>query len=125
MFWPQPFDLNQTVKGCQGQWGLSAEAVRPYSPAIRWGGVRLDTTSNIVFSNGQLDPWMPGGVTKNVSESVVAIVIHGVGHHMDLMFSDPLDPPSVIQARQIEVEHISKWIKGATVAAAAAPAETN
>jgi hypothetical protein len=32
-------------------------------------------------------------------------------HHLDLMFSHPLDPPSVTAARQTELKHITKWIQ--------------
>ncbi len=41
---------------------------------------RVQGVSNIVFSNGDLDPWSGGGVTRNVtgSPSVVAIVIEQV-----------------------------------------------
>jgi hypothetical protein len=34
-------------------------------------------------------------------------------HHLDLMFSHPLDPPSVIAARKVQLRHIKHWIKQA------------
>lgn len=34
-------------------------------------------------------------------------------HHLDLMFSHPLDPPSVKAARATEEQHISRWIEQA------------
>ncbi|GIL58532.1 hypothetical protein Vafri_13455 [Volvox africanus] len=31
-------------------------------------------------------------------------------HHLDLMFSNPADPPSVRAARQMEMRHVRRWI---------------
>ena len=31
-------------------------------------------------------------------------------HHLDLMFSNPLDPPSVREARALEEHYITKWV---------------
>lgn len=49
---------------------------------------------------------------KSVSESVVALVIEQGAHHLDLMFSNPLDPESVKAARASHREHMQKWIDG-------------
>lgn len=47
-----------------------------------YGGLKLGAASNIVFSNGLLDPWSSGGVTKNISSSVVAVVLDLGAHHL-------------------------------------------
>lgn len=52
-----------------------------------------------------------GGVLKNMSDSLVAVIIPEGAHHIDLMFSNKLDPPSVKQARAFELENIRKWIE--------------
>ena len=89
--------------------------------------------SNIVFSNGLLDPWSAGGVYKhqevpkedweifssdqalvqNITKNdIVALVIPYGGHHTDLMYSSIQDPNCVTQARNIEEQYIAKWIDG-------------
>lgn len=35
--------------------------------------------SNIVFSNGLLDPWHGGGVMRDISDTLVSLVIPEVG----------------------------------------------
>jgi hypothetical protein len=53
-------------------------------------------------------------VTRNETgawgRDIVPILIPDVGHHMDLMFSNKLDTPGVIQARELERAYIAKWI---------------
>lgn len=121
--------------------------------------------SNIVFSNGDLDPWKGGGVLTNNTQNpnYVAIIIPHVrtptvtpvptsvrratppmpspplhapppldhtrhcltltliamltiaaatqgAHHLDLRASNPADPVSVIEARNVHRHHIRQWI---------------
>ena len=97
------------------------------------GRVLDGMTSNIVFSNGLLDPWsaagvyipdnhnttstafqsrriMPGLTLQTHENGLVALLLDHGGHHSDLMFSDPHDPPAFTKAREIEGEYIQKWI---------------
>eukprot|EP00955_Chlamydomonas_euryale_P051004 354731-Chlamydomonas_euryale.AAC.10 len=61
-----------------------------------WGGKDIRMRSNIVFSNGLLDPWHGGGVLLDVSieHTVVSLIIPEGAHHLDLMFSHDDDPVS-------------------------------
>jgi hypothetical protein len=64
MFPPSLFDLNATIAYCQNTYGVT--------PRIAWGPTyygaqQLQAASNIVFSNGQLDPWRGGGVQQTIS----------------------------------------------------------
>lgn len=58
------------------------------SGLFRYGGRKIDAASNIVFSNGLLDPWHGTGVLQNISDSVIAIIIPEGAHHLDV--SQPL-----------------------------------
>eukprot|EP00667_Euglena_gracilis_P006030 EG_transcript_6073 len=75
-----------------------------------YGGLQISSASNIVFSNGLLDPWSAGGVMQDVSETAVAVAIARGGHHADLFFATPQDPPSVRRARLVEEDNIRQWI---------------
>jgi lysosomal Pro-X carboxypeptidase len=158
MFWPPSYprdtlthadvirhdaeQSNQTVPGfCsddEGYFGFSQEPVDPWSTRLDtyYGGSRIEAFSNIVFSNGLLDPWMAGGVNVppvpelnptdpfavptysgsiirrigSESQNMIALIIEFGGHHTDLMYSDKNDPPCVTRAREIEKSMIGKWI---------------
>ncbi|ETO04378.1 hypothetical protein RFI_33019 [Reticulomyxa filosa] len=109
MFWYQPWNVTQTIESCQQSYGVTP---RPYWASVNYGGWGIKgQISNVVFSNGQFDPWRGGGVNVNLSDSAFAINTGNVGHHMDLMFSNPqYDPQSVIAARKFELNNIATWI---------------
>ncbi|WIA14666.1 hypothetical protein OEZ85_003168 [Tetradesmus obliquus] len=111
MFYKDTFNFSAAVENCKRTWGV---APRSKSwPVTQWGGRNIAAGSNIVFSNGLLDPWHGGGVMDDVSKSLVAVVIPEGAHHLDLMFSHPLDPPSVLAARRTQLRRIKHWIKQA------------
>lgn len=108
MFWPSPMNMSAIARHCASTLGV---VPRPNWIGEEFGGAT--GASNIVFSNGLFDPWSSGGVVRNMSESVVAVIIPEGAHHLDLMFSNAKDPASVILARDIEIEHIRRWIRSA------------
>ena len=61
-------------------------------------------------SNGNLDPWSGLGVLEKPSPSIVTVMIDQGAHHLDLRKKNPLDPDSVIKAREIEKAQIKLWI---------------
>ncbi|XP_071449372.1 lysosomal Pro-X carboxypeptidase [Hetaerina americana] len=113
MFEPKKWNLKEENARCQATWGTEPQ---PHLAEMLYGGYRgVNAASNIIFSNGLLDPWSSGGVLRNGSKAsgVLSILITEGAHHLDLRGSNPLDPMSVIQARKIYVNVISKWIKNA------------
>ena len=113
MFPVQKWDYNGFKKGCQDGFGVTP---RPNWLELNFGGSAIASASNIVFSNGVLDPWHLGGILHNVSESVVAVVMWGAAHHLDLRHHDVSDPASVLEGRKTEMLEISKWISDKYVA---------
>jgi len=110
MFPGLSFTLAERDEYCVRRWQVKP---RNNWAQISFWGNDLSAASNVVFSNGLLDPWARGGIMKNISNSVIAVIIEGGAHHLDLRSSNAADPQSVIRAREIEVDYIHKWIQEA------------
>ncbi|XP_042017963.1 lysosomal Pro-X carboxypeptidase-like isoform X3 [Salvia splendens] len=66
--------------------------------------------SNIIFSNGLLDPWSGGSVLEDISESIVAIFTKEGAHHLDLRPSTAEDPDWLVEQRATEIKIIRSWL---------------
>ncbi|KAK7933254.1 hypothetical protein WMY93_004150 [Mugilogobius chulae] len=108
MFPPMTFTEADRESYCTKRWGV---VPRPNWLRVQFWGDALSTASNIIFSNGDLDPWANGGVRKSLSSSLVAINISKGAHHLDLRGSNDADPGSVIKARKTESQLIEEWVK--------------
>ena len=116
MFEAQAWDMVQYTKDCQETWGVTPRLGacdfwmlrfwelnirRPALANTLYGGRSLEAASNIVFTNGLLDPWSSGGVLKPVGGTAALIIPEGA-HHLDLRAANPKDPVSVVDARKKE-----------------------
>ncbi|GIX78186.1 dipeptidyl peptidase 2 [Caerostris extrusa] len=64
---------------------------------VQYWGTDISSSSNII--------------QKNISDSLVAVIIDGGAHHLDLREDNPDDPPSVRDARDFELRNINKWLE--------------
>eukprot|EP00358_Blepharisma_japonicum_P003426 CAMPEP_0202947184 /NCGR_PEP_ID=MMETSP1395-20130829/11055_1 /ASSEMBLY_ACC=CAM_ASM_000871 /TAXON_ID=5961 /ORGANISM="Blepharisma japonicum, Strain Stock R1072" /LENGTH=439 /DNA_ID=CAMNT_0049648271 /DNA_START=141 /DNA_END=1460 /DNA_ORIENTATION=+ len=112
MFGNQPWNQQAQNQYCQQTWGVT--------PQINYANIFYGTNvnpmiplrdvSNIVFSNGGLDPWQFGSVTKSTNPNIVAFVMEGAAHHLDLRYPNQLDPPEVSSGRATEQATIEYWL---------------
>ncbi|XP_005074170.1 lysosomal Pro-X carboxypeptidase [Mesocricetus auratus] len=107
MFESYVWDFERFSDDCFNQWGVKP---RPNWITTLYGGKNISSHSNIIFSNGDLDPWSGGGVTKDITDTLVAINIPNGAHHLDLRASTAFDPSTVLISRLLEVKHMKKWI---------------
>lgn len=107
MFFPYTWNATAERERCQQQFGITPDF---YRTIMLYGGDSFDTATNIIFSNGELDPWSVLGVLEPPSDDVVVLMIPGAAHHADLRFARPSDPPEVVRTRQIEKAYIRRWI---------------
>ncbi|KAI0718395.1 peptidase S28 [Cerioporus squamosus] len=84
----------------------------------------IANSTRIIFSEGEYDPttsislpqsWLGDVVSTDMQKSVV-IIIDGIGHGQDLEPTE-LDPPSVVAARNVELNIIKGWLNASQVAA--------
>ncbi|XP_021289471.1 lysosomal Pro-X carboxypeptidase-like [Herrania umbratica] len=106
------WSYSQRAAVCKGFYGVDP---RPNWITAEFGGHDISRVlkrfgSNIIFYNGLRDPWSGGGVLKNISKTIVAIVAEQGAHHVDLRFATSQDPKWLQQVREREVKIISNWI---------------
>jgi lysosomal Pro-X carboxypeptidase len=77
---------------------------------MEFGGKNLTNLcyySNILFTNGNVDPWSSDGVNSIITSNLPAILSTGGAHHLDLRAANKDDPEHV---RQDIVALIQQWI---------------
>ncbi|KAF5198137.1 Lysosomal pro-x carboxypeptidase [Thalictrum thalictroides] len=112
MFPTYDFDYASYQEQCVKEFGIMP---RPRWITTEFGGHNMRTSlkmfgSNIIFSNGLLDPWSGGGVLQNLSETIVALVTKEGAHHIDLRASTDDDPDWLVEQRKSETKLIKGWI---------------
>ena len=110
MFNPKKWDVEAFSKQCKETWDSD---VRPDWAFSFFGGRNFEKEitnySNILFTNGKMDPWNSGCPHVQSTQSVFIIEADSA-HHLDLRLPNETDPESILKARNLTVELIKKWI---------------
>ncbi|KAJ8501307.1 hypothetical protein OPV22_011859 [Ensete ventricosum] len=113
MFPPSTYDYKEFGDQCMTKYEVRP---RPHWITTEYGGNKIELVlkrfgSNIIFSNGMRDPWSRGGVLKNISSSIIALVTPLGAHHLDFRAATKDDPKWLKEQRETEVKIIQGWIK--------------
>lgn len=108
MFVPTKWDFAAYSEDCFKKFKVYP---REKAAITMYGAQRMDTASNIIFSNGLLDPWSGGGVLRSFSDKIDVIIIPEGAHHIDLRADNKLDPASVKETRKFHIKKFKQWIK--------------
>ncbi len=106
MFEPSPWNLTSYSQSCKQQFGVPSDIEKAL---ILFGGDHIKSATNIIFSNGDRDPWSAGGVLQTLNPTLPAIKISGACHHEDLRASGPNDTQAIKDARIQELNIIKGW----------------
>ena len=103
MFLSQPWNPDQFAADCaklgiKPQFDFILDSFGGRNTNLDFGHV-----SNIIFSNGDLDPWRAGGVlpgTLAKNDKIVVRLIKNSAHHLELRLPNKdYDPKDVVDAR--------------------------
>ncbi|XP_049882647.1 putative serine protease K12H4.7 [Pectinophora gossypiella] len=101
-------------KMCTGLFGPEFEEQRidegiDYTNKL-YGGLSPNVT-NVVFVNGDMDPWSRLGILEDVSYDAPAKVIPRASHCRDLFSNRKGDPEELVEARSYIKYLIKKWLR--------------
>lgn len=74
-------------------------------------GSTYEQGSNIIFSNGLLDPWCGYGILSLFNKKHTIVIMPDAAHHLDLRADNPADPESVRNARKLYLQKFHDWIR--------------
>jgi len=116
IFFPQPWNETRARARCLETWGVEPRATWADTS---FGGRRLRALSNVVWSNGALDPWSRLGVNRDTdflgaldsSRGLEAVLLKNGAHHLDFFWSRDDDDEDTRRARSRESALVRRWIE--------------
>ncbi|KAF7490169.1 Putative serine protease K12H4.7 [Sarcoptes scabiei] len=74
-----------------------------------YGSKNLQVT-NVIFSNGMIDPWHALGILKSINPTAIPLLMQETAHCADLYPSSDSDPKSLRQARKTIRTYLTKFL---------------
>ena len=108
MFPDLPFSDADRDEYCTKKYGITS---RHDWFGINYWGSNVWSSSNIIWSNGLLDPWHGAGILSSEDPDLPTVILNLGAHHLDLRAPNAKDPASVTQARQKEEELIGEILE--------------
>eukprot|EP01101_Sappina_pedata_P013183 TRINITY_DN9464_c0_g1_i2.p1 TRINITY_DN9464_c0_g1~~TRINITY_DN9464_c0_g1_i2.p1 ORF type:complete len:484 (-),score=146.34 TRINITY_DN9464_c0_g1_i2:76-1527(-) len=112
----QPFGnlapLNYSLQMCKDSFDIDFDTASLIDQTnVIYGGRNLvDGPTNILFVNGNIDPWHALSVTSNIAPGIQTILINGTAHCADMKHPTARDPPGLAQAQQQTSDFIGQLL---------------
>jgi len=115
----QPFGnlvpLEYYTKYCRDVFGFDFQQQFIDETNTCYGGSNLPSNgpTNILFVNGNIDPWHSLSVTQDISDTVKSILISDTAHCANILPTNESDPPDLTAARVRTSNQIGVWLSQA------------
>ncbi|XP_036128234.1 thymus-specific serine protease [Molossus molossus] len=104
--------LPSQLELCEQVFGLSTSSIaQAVDQTNSYYGGQTPGATQVLFINGDTDPWHVLSVTKDLGVSVSALLIPGASHCLDMAPERPSDSPSLLLARQSIFQQLQTWLK--------------
>ncbi|CAP38389.2 Protein CBR-PCP-3 [Caenorhabditis briggsae] len=112
-----PTPVNMFVQMCMDVFGSTYQRIfidnQIAQTNYKYGERQHYRGTNVVFPNGNVDPWHALGLYGSADDSVVAYLINGTAHCADMYPARAADVPGLKVVRDIIDTNIGKWLSQA------------
>ncbi|KAF6075581.1 serine protease 16 [Phyllostomus discolor] len=104
--------LPSQLELCEKVFGLSTSSmVQAVTQTNSYYGGQTPGATQVLFVNGDADPWHVLSVTQALGPSVSALLIPSASHCSDMAPESPSDTPSLRQGRQSIFQQLQTWLR--------------
>nr|XP_031543867.1 thymus-specific serine protease [Vicugna pacos] len=97
---------------CEQVFGLSTSSIaKAVAQTNSYYGGQTPGATQVLFVNGDTDPWHVLSVTQALGPSEAALLIPNASHCLDMAPERPSDPPSLRLARQNIFQQLQTWLQ--------------